>query len=497
MKKFFKSVALLLCIAMLFSSCASKNPADNDEEKTTQPQNVDVENESGPKGDGVISLPYNPTDGLNPYFARSNENIYICQLLFNSLFSVDKNYNAIPEIAESVVVNGKKAAVQLRSDASCRGSQNINAYDVVYSFNLAKASYAWSGYLKGISKAEVRSKFSVEFTLDYSDIYVGAKLCFPIVKEGTADIETAVPTGSGQYYYLEGKLMNSADSSKSIRLYGIDTNKSAENAFKIGSTDVYFNDLSDCEYIGISGKTEEVLLNNLVYLGLNNSNGALNKYVRSAIAAKINSEDVVLSAYQGHGKAVKNPVNPQAGYYDSIYVISTEGDSALADKILDRAGFIRYSGRAKTNGAYTLSFSLIVNKDNKYRLAAAYSIADSLNEAGFFITVKPLSFADYKERISSGSYDMYIGEVKLDGSMDVSGFFTEGEALNSGIDKSSRVRKEYFRYRAGKISAEEYYNIFAEEYPFVPIMFRNGFVVTSADVAEEMSETPFNLYKNL
>ncbi len=499
MKNALKIIALLLCVAVLFSSCASKNP--NREESTTNPQQQNVnsaENETGlSKGDGIISLPYNETDGFNPYFAKSNENLFICQMLFESLFSVDKNYNITPEIAQSISVNGTTATVQLRTDATCRGSQPINAIDVVYSFNLAKASYAWAGYLNGISGATAKSKYAVEFTLDYTDVYVGAKLCFPIVKEGTADIQHAVPTGSGDYYSIENKLVNVADASKEIQLYSIDTNKSSENAFKIGATDVFFSDLSNCEYMGISGKTEEVMLNNMVYIGINNANGGLNKYVRSAIAAKLNGEDVVISSYQGHGEAVKMPVNPNADNYERLSVIDVKGDTILAEKILDRCGFIRYSGKAKTNGAYVLSFNLIVNKDNKYRLAAAYNIADSLNEIGIFVNVQALTFADYNQRISAGNYDMYLGEIKLDGSMDLSQFFLENGKLSAGIDMSSRAVTEYFNYRAGKITAEEYYSVFAEEYPFVPVMFRNGYVVTSADVKADLSENPFDLYNNL
>ena len=497
MKNALKIIALLLCVTMLFSACGQKTPTEN--ESTTDPiqQNESVENEASPKGDGVISLPFNETDGLNPFFAKSNENLYICNLIFESLFSVDKNYNIVPVIAESITVNGTTATVQLRTDASCRGSQPINAYDVVYSFNLAKASYGWSGYLNGISGASAVSKFTVAFTLDYSDIYAGAKLCFPVVKEGTADIQNAIPTGSGDYYVLENKLVSVADSSKTITLYTVDTNKSAENAFKIGATDVYFSDLSNCEYIGITGKTEEVMLNNMVYLGLNNNNGGLNKYVRSAIAAGLNGDDIVLSSYQGHGKAVKMPVNPNTYYYENTSAIDSQGDTTLAEKILDRSGFTRYSGKAKTNGAYILSFDLIVNRDNKYRLAAAFHIADSLNKLGFYINVLPLSFADYNQRISAGHYDMYLGEVKLDGSMDLSQFFLANGKLGAGIDKSGKAVKEYFRYRAGNITTEEYYEIFAEEYPFVPVLFRNGYVVTSGDIKTDLSETPSDLYKNL
>lgn len=496
MKNALKIIALILCVTMLFSACGYKTP-DEIESTTDAPQQNVSENENSAKGDGVIALPYNETDGLNPYFAKSNENLYICKLLFDPLFSVDKNYNITYAIAENISVNGNTATVNLRSDASCRGSQPINAYDVVYSFNLAKASYGWSGYLNGVTSAVAESKYSVSFALDYTDIYVGAKLCFPIVKDGTADIQDSIPTGCGKYYFLEDKLISVTDESRKIELYNIDTNKSSENAFKIGATDVFFSDLSDCEYMGITGETNEVLLNNMVFIGLNSANGGLNKYVRSAIAAKLNGEDVVLSSYQGHGEAVKMPVNPHTSYYENLLDISVEGDTSLATKILDRCGFTRYSGKAKTNGAYLLSFNLIVNRDNKYRLAAAYNIADSLNEIGFFVTVQPLSFADYNQRITAGNYDMYLGEVKLDGSMDLSQFFLAEGRMSAGIDKSGRASTEYFRYRAGLITAEEYYDIFAEEYPFVPVLFRNGYVVTSADVKADLSANPFDIYSNL
>lgn len=496
MKNALRIMALLLCVTMLFSACGGNNPTPNEPSTDATQDNISSSNtEETVKGDGVIALPYNESDGVNPYFVKSNENIYICNLLFDSLFTVDENYNTVPKIATSLSVKGTIATVQLRTDAVCRGSQPINAYDVVYSFNLAKASYAWAGYLNGVLSATAKSKYTVEFTLDFSDVYVGAKLCFPITKEGTADIQTAVPTGSGEYYWLENQLVNTTDSSKKIKLYTVDTNKSSENAFKIGATDVYFSDLSNCEYIGVTGKTEEVMLNNMVYLGLNSNNGALNKYIRSAIAAQLNGEDVVLASYQGHGKAVKMPVNPNVSFYDKIQTVNEQGDTALAEKIIDRCGYTRFSGKARTNGAYSLSFNLIVNKDNKYRVAAAYNIADNLNKIGFYVNVSLLSFADYNQRISAGNYDMYLGEVKLDSSMDLSRFFRGN--LSGGIDKSGKAATDYFRYRAGEITAEEYYEIFAEEYPFVPVLFRNGYSVTSADVKVDLSKNPFNLYKNL
>lgn len=500
MKGFIKIISLLLCICMLFSAC--KNTEKTPDESTTAPVESTTENtvnseNTFSKSDGKISLPYNESDGLNPFFAKSDENLYISKLLFEPLYAVDSTYTANGVIAESISVNGNVATVKIKKGISCRGSSNINADDVVYSFNLAKASYGWGDDLKGISATTKVNDYSVNFTLDYTDSLVAGKLTFPIVKSGTADIQTAVPTGSGEYYYLEGNLISVTDSEKQIYLCSVSTRDSVEDALKIGTSDVFFSNMSDCNYTGASGNTQSVLLNNMVYLGLNSSRGALTKHIRSAIAAKIDSEEIALSAYQGHAVATKLPMNPGSAVNNEITQIATKGDKTLADNIIDRCGYTRYSGKAKTNGAYLLSFTLIVNKDNKYRVAAAYSIADSLSECGFYVTVKVLSFADYKQRITSGNYDMYLGEVKFDGSMDLSQFFSESGTLNAGINKTDRAVTQYFNYRASKITAEEYYGIFAEEYPFVPVVFRTGYVISSDDMNLNLTQMPFNLYNGI
>lgn len=500
MKNAIKLISLLLCICMLFSAC--KPQKETPDESTTTPAESTTENnvnteETFSKSDGKISLPYNESDGLNPFFARSDENLYICKLLFEPLYSVDSTYTPNGVIAESISVNGTTATVKIKRGISCRGSSNINADDVVYSFNLAKASFGWSDDLKGISAATKSNDYAVNFTLDYADSLVAGKLTFPVVKVGTADVQTAVPTGSGSYYHLEGKLISLANNEKKINLWSVGTRDSVEDALKIGTSDVFFSNMSNCNYTGAAGNTQSVLLNNMVYLGLNSERGALNKYIRSAIAAKIDSEEIALSAYQGHAVASKLPINPESAVNNEITQIATKGDKTLADNIIDRCGYTRYSGKAKTNGAYLLSFNLIVNKNNKYRVAAAYSIADSLNECGFYINVQALSFADYKERITSGNYDMYLGEIKLDGSMDLSQFFVESGNVAAGINKTDRVATEYFNYRAGKITAKEYYEIFAEEYPFVPVVFRTGYVMSSDDIKIDLTQMPFNLYNGI
>lgn len=498
MKNIMKIVSLLLCISMLFSACTGEK--ENEDTTTVSQVETDIETtteKTNNMGDGKIVLPYNETDGLNPFFAKSYENLYLSKLMFEPLFSTDSAYATSAVIAETINIIDNIATVRLRHGVSCGGAGEITAEDVVYSFNMAKASHSWSNTLKNVISAEAVGPYAVDFTVDYKDIYVSGKLDFPIVKVGTADAQTSVPKGSGDYYYSKGKLVNVLNKGKAIALSSIGTNESAENAVNIGGTDVYFNDLSDCEYSAVAGTTKDALLNNMVYLGLNSSRGALNNYIRNAIAAKIDSERIVLSAYQGHATAIKLPVNPESDLLGQITEIKTEGDSGLANNIIDRCGYTRYSGKAKTNGAYTLSLSLMVNKDNKFRVAAAYNIADSLNECGFLVRVQTVSYGEYIQRIESGNYDMYLGEIKLDNTMDIGSFFREGNMLSSGINTKELVATEYFKYRAGEITPEEYYDIFVEYYPFVPVLFRKGFVATSDDVKLNLKQMPYSLYSGI
>ncbi len=498
MKIIKRTIALLLCFCLIFlcCSCGGKNDSSNENVEEIS-DNTEVVEETGKTGDGKIVLPYNEEDGLNPFFAKSDENLYLCDLMYDSLYQLDKTFSVTGVIAESIHVLDNVATVRLRPGVSCRGSSDINAEDVVYSFNMAKASHGWSNTLKSVISAEAVGQYAVDFTLAYKDIYVAGKLDFPIVKVGTADVVDSIPTGSGDYYYSEQKLVSIMNSEKKIRLSPIGNRESSENAFNIGVTDVFFSNLSNCDYKVMAGKTKDVVLSNMVYLGLNSARGALTNYIRNAIAAKLDSDKIALSAYQGHGVGAKLPIIPESSLSDEVTQIDTKGNTVLANNIIDRCGYTRYSGKAKTNGAYTLSLSLIVNKNNKFRVAAAYSIADSLAECGFLIKVQSIPFSEYKQRIESGNYDMYVGEIKLDGTMDIGQFFSDNSPFSSGIATSGLVAKEYYRYRAGEITPAEYYDLFAEYYPFIPLLFRTGYVSTSDDVELKLKQMPFSLYNGI
>ena len=213
MKKAFKILSVFLSLSLLFCACGKQSQPSDDAPSESSTASGDISAQTN----GNVRLPYNAADGINPFFAKSYENLYLTKLLYMPLFTVSASYDAEPLVASSISINGKNATVAVKSGLKCHGSANLTPSDVVYSFNKAKTSYAFADSLKSVESAAVSGN-SVVFTSAFEDTFVALKLVFPIVKENTAELQTDIPIGSGQYYFYENKLVSTADANKFITL---------------------------------------------------------------------------------------------------------------------------------------------------------------------------------------------------------------------------------------------------------------------------------------
>ena len=492
MRKVFRILAVLCCICILLTSCTAAGQNEESTTEESETQVMPVKEKVSSKTDEKLMkglLPFNDEDGLNPFFAQTYENQYLMRLVYYPLFSVDSEFNAVPVIAESIKLTGKTVVVSIKKNLICHGSNEIHAADVVYSFNMAKNSAYYRNELDNIESAMVSGTYTVDFTLVRADSFTAAKLNFPIVKSGTADGRADIPTGYGAYYYNEMSLMPYDEDGDEIRLYSSAARDSVYNAYKVGNSSVFFSDLSDCNFVQSIGQEKDIQLTNMVYLGINQERGSLNNNIRSAIALLVDSDEIAEECYQGHATAVKIPS------LKAKSPVATSANRERAERIIDSCGYTYYAGKALTNGAYVLSFSLIVNKDNSYRLNTAYEIADRLNEAGFYIEVRPLSFADYSERIKSGNYELYLGEIKLDASFSLSPFFEKEGLVSAGVSK--KISGDYFKMRSGTKSEEDFINSFVTDYPFVPVCFRKGYVLYANGLPEDFERAPYDIYYDI
>lgn len=84
-----------------------------------------------------------------------------------------------------------------------------------------------------------------------------------------------------------------------------------------------------------------------------------------------------------------------------------------------------------------LTLTILVNRNNSSRTDSAGFISDALEEIGIKTTVKSLSWADYKQAIEDGEFDLYLGGYKFDKKSNLRTMFKSGNAISY---KNTQVR---------------------------------------------------------
>lgn len=467
LKKIF---AILICVTVLFTGCTGK---DDGESQTP----TDTVSETQAASQNVLKLPFSDNDSLNPFLAKSEINCQTASLFFQPLYKLDMNYNPVPVLASEGSVSGNSVTVTLSSAVFSDGT-SVSASDVVYSFNKAKTSAAYSSLMVNFSSAKASSVGSVTFTLTSPDAFALQSLTFPIVKNGTAEKSDAVPTGSGAYILGEKNLLGRNPYNQSAKIQSVqlvDVSNAVNEAYVLQTGDISFcfDNLQSGSYTKINAVTRSVLLNNLVYLGINSASSALaSQNVRVAIASAVDIDNISSSAFQGNAVATRLPFNPN---WSKIKDMNYSLTSASAVSLLEKEGYNKLDKNSvRSNGTQSLKFTLVVNSDNAFKVAAANSIASTLNKIGMSVTVQALPFANYNAAIKKGAFDLYIGEIRVPDDMSLNAFFTSSGEAAAGIAQNGEAAQSYASLMGGTVTVQNFCDSFMKDMPFVPLCFRTG-----------------------
>ena len=500
MKKF----VWLLCLIIAFSSlasCSSKTPISN-ESKTEVSSSENVQSEQN-KEEHIFSLPYFSDDSLNPYSAKQSANFYLGTLLYDPLFKLDKNFNAVPVIADKVTQEGNVCTVTLKSGLKFSDGSAITAADVAASFKTAKNNVYYSARLKNAVSCTAKGD-SVVFSLKTADINFVKNLNFPIIKGGSIESRAA---GSGRYSFAElesplSLLINEHSTQKtpkikSISLVEIHKYSTLPHMVKIGSVNFVYA-TSGFDLKTAAAKTSPVITNNLTYLGINSSNAYLaNQDFRKAISLVINRKAILSDAYANSGYATAAPFHPQAQSLNTNDYIFDLTNAKAASELFAIAGLTQKN----ENNIFTdldsnpITLRLAVNKDNSARARAAQSIKLSLEAAGIGITLIEEDTEAYKARVLAGDYDLFIGEVKLTPDNDISPLLTPS-ALNL-CDDGSETLAAYNKYLLGEITLADFLRTFDLKTPFIPIMYKNSTAVFSGTLSGNGIVTEYDVFADM
>lgn len=501
-----KIICVILSVIMLLSVCACSKGGD---EETTQAQENEEQDDSfeetkpSSNAKANFTLPYSESDSLNPYLSKTQINRALTSLLYDSLFALDESFKAVPVIAQSIEISGVNVVVTLNENAVFSDSTSLNATDVVYSFNTAKDSDRYSEPLGNVLSATATEKYKVRFTLEKSDSFVSSILTFPIIEYGSAGDN--VPLGSGRYYFSSKKLSYNKNhisgvkpSIKSVYLFPLSEGTNFVDALQIGNISMIFRDLSDCDIKRAAAQNVAVTLNNIVYLGVNSKNAVLkDSAVRRAINLSIDKDSIVSADYQGYAVRTESPFNPlwsESSKSESVF------DQSVAVEILEENGYTYASGTDKYRSdkkGKSIELKILVSGDNEFRREAAQSIAKNLTQIGIGAEVVPVGFKKFKERVKEGKYDLYLGEVKLCENMSLSPFFEKSGKARYGIELKSDIVSSYEKLLSGKITVPEFEKEFSAAPAFIPVCFRQGVVIASNTISDNIISTPTDIFSNI
>ena len=509
-----KILCFILIIAFAFSAVGCRKMNEN------LSSSVSSDIEEGNKSLNYMTLLYSAADTFNPYTAKTNINRQLMTLLYESLVKTDNNFEAVYCLAQEILLDGKKCIVTIKDSYFSDGTA-VTADDIVYSCNLAReAENSYSASLYEVEAVKAASGKMVEFTLTKTDPYFVNLLDFPIIKSGSdkiTDSDSVVqpPIGSGRYIVSEDKqsleinpkYRGEKGNIKTVKLINAPDSESVAHYAQIGAADMYYSDISDGNILRISGTKLDINLNNLVYIGVNQNYGALkHTAVRQAISTGINRSKICQDFYYNNAVAATGFFNPVWEAVGSVQNIEIQANNEITIENLEEIGYNSLDSRGKrlnSSGDY-LSFTMLVNSENRIRVAAAKSIAEQLLEYGISITVIEKKYEEYKKALDDGNFQLFLGEVKLTDNMDISCLVLEGGSVAYGLQKKSSIeeaqaedskfeesdtkeskskkdelvksgaQKVIEGFYQGQNTVADIASVLQTEMPFIPVCYRTG-----------------------
>lgn len=479
MKRFF---LLFLCFSMVIPvlcGCVAEDTAyipsgdaliydDSQLEETVDPAEAEAQE---------LTLAYYPDRSLNPITSTDYTNRVILSLIYQGLFSVNRNYDAVPILCDRFLISEDYRSYTIYlADATFSDGTRVTVEDVLASYEAAKKSKYYSGRFTHISSIAASGDNGITFSLDTEMENLTLLLDVPIVKAEQVDADT--PVGSGPYVLessVNGALLrkntawwcSSADlaaTAGSIPLVEATSETQIRDQFEFYDVGLVCADPCSESYADFRCDYELWECENgiFMYLAVNVNYSDVfkdNENLRANLTYAIDRDSIVENNYRGYARAVTLPASPSFPYYSKGLASKYTYDS------------VRFTQAVMNIATPKEPVRLLVNRDDSLRLRTARDIAAMLTECGLPTETVEKGTRDYKEYITAGNYDLYLGETRLSANMDLSEFFRPwGNMSYNGISDAGL----YSYCKDALENSGNYYDLHqavANDGRIVPILF--------------------------
>ena len=452
-----------------------------------------------------FGLAYQPDYGLHPYNCESLNNRVIFSFLYEPLFAVTQELDAVPVLAKDYTVSddGTTTTITLRSGVRFHNGKELTAQDVVYSLESSRGTTYYGNRLHDVTSIEAAEDGSVVLTTSVAYGDLPLLLDIPIIPDGSMD--EAVPSGTGPYKFESTeRLVRSTDwwqdgaplvDYDEISLTAVTTTADIRDNFEYENINMVLTDPNSAAYAGFHNDYElwEDATCILQYIGYNIGSRVFSNYgLRSAITYAIDRDTIVSELMGGFATAATLPCQPSSKLYDAKLALKYSYSMENFYRQLESASVedMDHDGRldlyvSSLGYAVPVSGTMIVCSSSYQRVQVATKIVQDLNALGFDLTLKSMDYADYRAALVAGNYDLYYGEVRLSPNFDLSMFFQSGGSLTYGSLADSTMQSLCNRMLVNSGNSYNLYQRLCDRGYLTPIMFKNHAVYTTRGAVSE------------
>lgn len=448
-----------------------------------------------------FTLPLDPQGTWNPYLGSRSTNMTLAPLLYDSLYELDSSFEPQPLLAQGAQPSEYALTwrVTLKDGIVFSNGEALNAQRVCAALNAAKGEKSlYATRLQNVQSITAEGENVVVFHLKAPNRDFLSLLDIPV-----ALIAQEEAYGTGRYVLSGERLLAKTDSwqgitglPKEIKLTEIGAADELIAAFDSGTLGLVASDPTGPDALGFSGsyQTWEYPTTTMLYLGFHRSSGVCqNPEVRAALSLAVDRGELVKEVLGGHASVATLPVPPTAKRYDHQVAKTLSHDPLAAADALDALGYQVGEDGVRRSGKRQLALNLLVNSDNRFKEKLGAAIAGDLEAVGVLVTVTELPWEEYKKALERGGFDLYLGECRLTGDLDLTSFFTAGSGLCYGGAPDRDLAEALAAARAGG-DWGTFYALYAQKPPFVTLCFKTGAALTQWGQVSGLQPTQGNLF---
>ncbi len=308
-------------------------------------------------------------DSMNPLLSNNKNIQSISKLIFDSLITLDENYNFNYNLATEISkTNNTEYIIKLKDNVSWHTGDAFTSNDVKFTIDtLKKLKSLYSENVKNVGNVEIIDEHTLKITLTKQIPFFEYNLTFPIMSENyykgedfSKTTKNSNPPGTGMYRIdtIEKNIIKLVKNTsywnkekKNVIIEKIEVKLYSDmgdlyNAFKNGNVDMVDTNLQSIKnYIGTLGYTAaSYATKEFDYMVFNcNSDAFSDKGARKAINYAINKDSIIKSIYGDNYRVSTFPLDYGCWVYNSSGVKKVYSEDE-AKKILEQNGW-KYSSR--------------------------------------------------------------------------------------------------------------------------------------------------------